>query len=117
MNSTEFELPGELTLGNQVKKTRKTTKSVSISYRLMVLYRFLLAGIGGYLLASLSAIVIAQTFSTYQSSAAMSATLVAFCLQCAAFIWVFMVHKTRKATLGIVLPSLALFLIYKIMGN
>lgn len=47
----------------------------------------------------------------------MSATLVAFLLHTTAFIWVFMVNKTLKATLGIVVPCLVLFALIKILGN
>lgn len=93
------------------------TESRQILYRCMIFYRFVLATVGGYILASLSAIVIAQVFIGHKSSAAMSATLIAFCLHCAAFIWVFMVNKTLKASLGILLPSVILFMIYKSLGN
>lgn len=77
-----------------------------LKYRFMVFYRFLLAIVGGYALASLTAMVVAQAFSEYRAAAVMSATLLAFSMHCAAFIWVFMVHKTLKATLGIILPCL-----------
>ena len=87
------------------------------AYRLMILYRFMLAGLGGYLLASLAVIVIAQLFIDSGSSAAMSATLIGFCLNAVAFIWVFMVNKTMKATLGIVIPSVLLYISYKFLGN
>lgn len=83
----------------------------------MIFYRFVLAILGGYLLSALSAMLIAQTFAEYRSSAAMAATLIAFSVYCAAFIWVFMVNKTLKASLGILLPCLILFLIYKSLGN
>jgi hypothetical protein len=49
-------------------------------------------------------------------NAAMSATLIAFCLNCAAFIWVFMVQKTLKATLGIAVPCIALYALLKFLG-
>lgn len=95
----------------------KKSKSVPLSYRLMIVYRFLLALVGGYVLASLSSIVIAQYFAEYRSSAAMAATLIGFSLHCAVFIWVFMVHSTLKSSLGIFLPALLLFIAYKILGN
>lgn len=47
----------------------------------------------------------------------MSATLIGFSLNTAAFIWVFMVNKTVKATLGIVIPSVLLYISYKFLGN
>lgn len=88
-----------------------------LAYRGMILYRFILAGVGGYLLASLAAIVIAQLFMNAGSSAVMSATLIGFSLNTVAFIWVFMVNKTMKATLGIVIPSVLLYITYKFLGN
>ena len=86
-------------------------------YRLMIFYRFALAMIGGYVLAMLSAIVIADYFQEDRGSAAMSATLIAFLLWACAFIWVFMVNKTSKATLSIVIPTLCLYIIYKMLGS
>ncbi len=47
----------------------------------------------------------------------MGATIVAFLIWTAAFIWVFVVNKTLKASLGIILPSFILFVIYKLLGN
>lgn len=88
-----------------------------LAYRLMIFYRFALALVGGYVLASLSAMLIAQYFMDYRASAAMSATLIAFALNAAAFIWVFMVNKTLKASLGIILPCLVLFALLKAVGN
>lgn len=98
-------------------RTQKNVKSSLLLYRLMILYRFTIALIGGYALASLSAIVITQFFIEDKLDAAMSSTLIAFCLHCATFIWVFMVHKTLKASLGIFIPCLMLFGAYKLLGN
>lgn len=47
----------------------------------------------------------------------MSATLIGFSLNAAAFIWVFMVNKTLKATLGIAIPGVLLYIAYKLLGN
>lgn len=96
---------------------KKQTKSSILKYRLMIFYRFVLALVGGYVLAMLSAIVIAEYFSENRGSAAMSATLIAFTLWTGAFIWVFMVNKTLKASLGIIIPSILLFAIYSFLGN
>lgn len=92
-------------------------KSFLTMYRCMVLYRFILAIFGGYVLATLTAIVTAKFFEDYRISAVMSATLLAFCTYCGAFIWVFMVNKTLKASLGIIIPSIVLFIIYQILGH
>lgn len=98
-------------------RVTKKSKTVPITYRLMILYRFILALIGGYILSSLSAIVIAQYFAEYRTSAAMAATLIGFSLHCSAFIWVFMVNSTLKSTLGILIPTALLFVSYKMMGT
>ena len=115
-NPTGLDVSTSVPIHSQPKKTVTTLNQ----YRIMIFYRFVLAFVGGYALSALSAlsaIVIAQYFAEYRASAVMSATLVAFCVYCATFIWIFMVKKTVKATLGIVLPCLILFALYKMMGN
>lgn len=112
-NPTGLDVSTSVPIHSQPKKTVTTLNQ----YRIMIFYRFVLAFAGGYALSALSAIVIAQYFAEYRASAVMSATLIAFCVYCATFIWIFMVKKTVKATLGIVLPCLILFALYKMMGN
>ena len=115
MNSPIHALdPSKINSSTRIKCKSQTTP---LSYRLMISYRFALALIAGYVLASLSAIVTAQYFADYRGSAAMSATLIAFVLWASAFIWVFMVNKTLKASLGIFIPVCVLFICYKILGN
>jgi len=87
------------------------------AYHFMIFYRFILAALGGYALATFAAMVIAQYFSDYQSSAAISATMIAFLLQTGAFIWVFMVNKTLKATLGILVPAGLFYIAYQFLGK
>src|SRR5690606_38319524 len=117
MNSPNMQAiaTGTVTAPNPSSKNK--VKANMLAYRGMISYRFLLAGVGGYILASLTAIVIAQLFMNAGSSAAMSATLIGFSLNTAAFIWVFMVNKTLKATLGILIPSVLLYITYKFLGN
>ena len=98
-----------------VKKSKAQPNIVL--YRFMILYRFILAGLGGYILAALGAMFVAQFFSDARSSAAMSATMIGFLLQTCAFIWVFMVNKTLKATLGIVIPSILLYSALFMVGH
>lgn len=120
MSSTELEMQAPASMRNPGytrSKKKHIDKTVMLSYRFKVAYRFLLATVGGYLVASLCAIVIAQYFAEYRSSAAVAATLIAFTVHTAAFIWVFMVNKTLKASLGIFTPCLILFILYKGMGN
>lgn len=99
------------------KLTKTKAKPKILAYRFMVFYRFLLATLGGYVLASLVAMIIAQSFSEFGTSAAMSATLIGFTIQTCTFIWVFMVNKTLKASLGIIVPSVLLYIIYQFLGQ
>lgn len=101
--ATATALPQSRTQRTQAKK------SVPLRYRGMIAYRFALALFGGYALASLSAMFIATVFAQDRLNAALSATLTAFVVHCAVFIWVFMVNKTLKASLGVLLPCLVLF--------
>ena len=101
----------------RVSAKKKAKAQTPLSYRLMILYRFILALVGGYVLSALSAMVIADIFVEQKANAAMSATLIAFCLYCGAFIWVFMVQKTLKASLGIVVPSILLWILIQFLGN
>ncbi|RKG32595.1 hypothetical protein [Acinetobacter tianfuensis] len=117
MTSSQIEVSAELAPKTaQVRKKTKTEASL-LAYRLMILYRFALALIGGYALAYLSAVTITQVFAEQRGSAAMAATLIAFTVWTGAFIWVFMVNKTLKASLGILLPVLALFIFCTFLGN
>lgn len=117
MNSPNMHPIATETMTATNPSSKNKVKANVLAYRGMILYRFVLAGVGGYILASLAAIVIAQLFIDAGSSAAMSATLIGFILNTAAFIWVFMVNKTLKATLGIVIPSVLLYITYKFLGN
>lgn len=101
----------------RVNVKKKAKLETPLRYRLMIFYRFVLALVGGYILSALSAITIAELFAAEPANAAMSATLIAFCLYCGAFIWVFMVQKTLKATLGIVLPSVLLWVLVEFLGK
>ena len=107
----------ELNAGRVLNTDRFKYLSPLLTYRLMISYRFLLAIVGGYALASYSAIIIAQIFAEQRADAVLSATLLAFCIYCAAFIWVFMVKKTLKASLGIILPTLILWAITTFVGS
>ncbi|MFC6051976.1 hypothetical protein A6M14_08560 [Acinetobacter sp. Ac_877] len=116
MNSSQIDAISTMPVSSSSLAKTKAKPSI-FTYRLMIFYRFALALVGGYALATLSAIVIAQTFSEDRGNAAMSATLVAFTLWACAFIWVFMVNKTLKASLGIIIPSILLFTVYYFLGN
>lgn len=111
LNSTTHSIPAT--------PIRKKSKQIStpLTYRIMIAWRFALALVGGYIIAMYSSIVIAQCFAQYRASAAMSATLIAFTLHACAFIWVFMVNKTLKASLGIILPAFALYVLAQVIGT
>ena len=110
-------VPDQLITAPRIKiKPKSQTDSSLLKYRCMVLYRFILAIVGGYLLSALTAIVVAKAFIDYRAAAVMAATLLAFSIHCAAFIWVFMVHKTLKASLGIFIPCLLLWLTSQFLG-
>ncbi|AOA59863.1 hypothetical protein BFG52_04045 [Acinetobacter larvae] len=96
------------------KRPAKKNQELTLSYRLMVLYRFVLAIVGGYFLAMMAARAIAKFFTSNPFTAAMSATLWAFAIYAAVFIWVFMVNKTLKATLGVLIPALLLTIYVKV---
>lgn len=113
----EFGVDQAVSTKRSVSKAKNKVQPQLMAYRFMIFYRFLLALIGGYVLAALSAILIAKGFNEYRSSAAMTATMLGFCIHTAAFIWVFMVNKTLKASLGIVVPILLLYIIYHFMGQ
>ena len=117
MNSPNMQAIATETVTAPNPSSKNKVKANMLAYRGMILYRFILASVGGYLLATLVTIVIAQLFIDSGSSAAMSATLIGFSLNTAAFIWVFMVNKTLKATLGIAIPGVLLYIAYKLLGN
>lgn len=108
-NPASLDLATATALPQSRPQRTQAKKSVSLRYRGMIAYRFALALFGGYALASLSAMFIATLFAQDRLNAALSATLTAFVVHCAVFIWVFMVNKTLKASLGVLLPCLVLF--------
>lgn len=115
INSPQMDTVAPEAPARPIRKTQVQPNLVA--YRLMILYRCLLAGFGGYVLAALSAMFMAHFFSDYRSSAAMSATMIGFTLQACAFIWVFMINKTLNATLGIVIPCILLYISFIVIGQ
>lgn len=80
-------------------------------YRWMIFGRFVLAIFGGYAFSALSAMCIANAFPEMRASAVLSATMLAFVVHCAVFIWVFLVNSTLKAWLGVIIPCVVFFLL------
>src|SRR5690606_40092790 len=83
MNSPNMQAIATETVTAPKPSSKNKVKANMLAYRGMILYRFILAGAGGYLLATLATIVIAQLFIDSGSSAAMSATLIGFSLNTA----------------------------------
>lgn len=97
------------------RATKKQVKPSSlIKYRLMIFSRFVLAIFGGYYFAAMTAMLMGFLFSAEPSKAntVFAATMLAFVIHCAVFIWVFLVNSTLKVWLGVVIPSLAMTLLY-----
>ncbi len=115
-NPAALDLSTATALPQARAQVAKVKKTVPLRYRGMIAYRFALALFGGYALASLSAMFIATVFAQDRMNAALSATLTAFVVHCAVFIWVFMVHKTLKASLGVLLPCVVLFCMLQVLA-
>lgn len=101
----------------KINSSKNVNSSARLRYRLMIFLRFVLAIFGGYYLAAISATVLGMSFSSepLKANAVLSATMLAFVLYCAVFIWVFMVSSTLKAWLGVIVPSLVMTVLYGLM--
>lgn len=107
MNPLENKLP-----------TKKNSRQVPmVKYRLMVLSRFVLAIFGGYYLAAIFTMLVGTFFHTepLKSNTVLAVTMFSFVIYCAVFFWIFMVNSTKKAWLGIVIPSVVMTLAYFIL--
>lgn len=93
-------------------KRKVKHKVVPAKYRWMIFYRFILAGIGGYILSALACVVLSYLFKAHPVDAVLSATMLAFIIYVSVFIWVFINHSTQRATYGVVIPSVLLFIFY-----
>lgn len=101
----------------KINSSKNVNSSARLRYRLMIFLRFVLAIFGGYYLAAISATVLGMSFSSepLKANAVLSATMLAFVLYCAVFIWVFMVSSTLKAWLGVIVPSFVMTVLYGLM--
>lgn len=116
--STESIAPlNQTMIRERVQKKAQVGADTVLRYRWMIFTRFVLAIFGGYYLAAIVAMCIATLFNSepYQAYAVLSATMLAFVIHCAAFIWIFMVNSTLKAWLGIIIPSLIFTLAYWVL--
>ncbi|QUN06225.1 hypothetical protein KDN34_01770 [Shewanella yunxiaonensis] len=67
--------------------------------------RCLLAGPGGYAVASIIGMLIAKTFPMTSADATMSALMLGFIVQLLAVIYAFQARTIMRATLGLAVPS------------
>ncbi|OLS64905.1 DUF3649 domain-containing protein [Pseudomonas putida] len=79
-----------------------------LSYRLAVTSRCLAALLGGYLLAAMAGMLLAQWLPLPRAEAVQLGMMSSFLFYLGAFIWAFATHSAWRAWAGILLPSLVL---------
>ncbi len=88
-------------------------------YRWQIALRVIVAIIGGYLLANISAILLSYLLPMPKSDAVMTGILLSFAIYAGAIMWVFAVRSIKKACVGLLVPSLilgAVALLLKLTG-
>jgi hypothetical protein len=96
------------------EKRRKKTGLVEISLkgRLAVASRVVAAVIGGYVLATLSSICLAQFLPLARAEAVVLAMTLSFLVYLIAVLWCFACRSAWRAWLGLLLPSSVLGAVY-----
>ncbi|MCH7313787.1 iron transporter [Acinetobacter sp. ANC 3882] len=110
-----MNIEASVPLGSAKRVTKKKVEQSSlIKYRLMIFSRFILAIFGGYYFASIAAMLMGAFFSAepLKANAVFGATMLAFVIHCAVFIWVFLVNSTLKVWLGVIVPSVLMTVMY-----
>lgn len=88
-------------------------------YSWQIALRVIVAIIGGYLLANISAILLSYLLPMPKSDAVMTGILLSFAIYAGAIMWVFAVRSMKKACVGLLVPSLilgAVALLLKLTG-
>lgn len=88
-------------------------------YSWQIALRVIVAIIGGYLLANISAILLSYLLPMPKSDAVMTGILLSFAIYAGAIMWVFAVRSIKKACVGLLVPSLilgAVALLLKLTG-
>lgn len=88
-----------------ITKSRPTARSLLIKYRLSVLYRFMVAVCGGYLLAAVSTQYILELSQPILASTVLAATMLAFVLHMITFVVVFISRSSSYAALWVTVSS------------
>lgn len=87
---------------------KKLQTNTSNRYRWEIALRVLVAILGGYVLANITAILLSYLLPMPKSDAVMTGILLSFSIYTGAIMWVFGVRSVHKAWLGLVAPSLVL---------
>jgi hypothetical protein len=86
-----------------MKKTQAHTDNL---YHRQITLRVVIAILGGYALANITAILLSYLLPMPKSDAVMTGILLSFAIYAGAIIWVFAVRSMHKAWLGLIVPSL-----------
>ncbi len=97
--------------------SKNKVKANMLAYRGMILYRFITGGCWRLSTGYTGNDLDCPAFYRQWKRCGHVRHLIGFSLNAAAFIWVFMVNKTLKATLGIAIPGVLLYIAYKLSGN
>jgi hypothetical protein len=82
--------------------------ALPLAYRLAVAARIAAAALGGYLLAALSSVMLAWVLPLPRPEAVVVSMMLAFIVYLLAVLWCFACSSTRRAWLGLLVPSLLL---------
>lgn len=95
------------------KRAPKTTgKRLTVAYRLAVTSRSLAAILGGYLLASVVSICIAQWLSVPRAEAVVTGMMLSFLVYLVAVLWCFACRTALQAWVGVLTPCALLGVAY-----
>jgi len=92
------------------------TLSPDARYRWQVTLRLLVAILVGYAFANLAGILLTQILPIPKAEVVVTSLLLSFAIYLGAILWVFSVRSTRKACLGLIIPTLALGLVVWILS-
>lgn len=87
---------------------KKSHTNIPSHYRWQIALRVVVAIIGGYTLANISAILLSYLLPMSKSDAVMTGILLSFAIYTGAVMWVFAVRSVKKACAGLIAPSLIL---------
>ncbi|MDQ8934533.1 hypothetical protein [Acinetobacter rudis] len=87
------------------ERTQTSARFLLLKYRLTVLYRFIIALLGGYVLATVSALYVLELCQPVLASTVLAATMLAFVVHVITFMVVFISRSSSYAALLVVVPS------------